>query len=416
MDFPMTRPTTTIDISSPDAYANETLIADNLRRVRNETPVAWVEQEPYAPFWAILKHADIMEIERLGKVFINEPRLTLLPEAFERKTIETFGSRTGLVRTLLDMDEPDHRKFRQITQVWFNGPALEKLRMRMAALAREYVDKLEDLGGACDFAEDIAVHYPLVMITSILGLPDEDVGLVLRLTQSLFGAQDPERVEKGDYGVEAAQEFFAYLSGIVAERRRAPRDDLMSVIANAQIDGEPIRDIDALSYGMLLAAAGHDTTSASLSVGMLALARRPDQQALLKSEPDAARTASDEFFRWATPVRHFVRTAVADHEIRGVKIAKGEAVTLMYLSGNRDEEAFEEADALRVLRAPNRHLGFGFGPHHCLGRVLAEMELEAFLREFAARFEWIEPAGEAEWVRTNHTGGLKRFPVRYAFR
>ena len=250
------------------------------------------------------------------------------------------------------------------------------------------------------------------MITSILGLPDSDAPLVLRLTQELFGASDPERNANGDFGLATAMEFFGYLGGVVAQRRADPRDDLMSVVATATIHGEPLSDMETLSYGMLLAAAGHDTTSSSVGVGMMQLARNPGEFAKLKANPDLVESAAQEIFRWATPVRHFMRTAAEDTEVAGQKIAKGEQVAILYLSANRDERAFDAPDEVRIERNPNRHLGFGYGAHHCLGRILAEMEVESLFREIALRVETIELAGEPEWVKTNHTGGLKHLPLR----
>ena len=410
----MIRPTTTIDAFSPEAYADEAGIAARFKEMRAQGDVLWIEQEPYRPFWAVLRHNDIMEVERNNKVWLNAPRLTLLPSWFEDRTIAQFGSRRGPVRTLLDMDEPDHRKHRKLTQSWFNSKFLNTLRERMKLLAREYVDKLEQLApsGEFDFVEEIAVPYPLIMITSILGLPESDAPLVLRLTQELFGASDPDRNAAGDFGLATAMEFFGYLGGVVQERRKDPQDDLMSVVATAQIDGEPLSDMDTLSYGMLLAAAGHDTTSSSVGVGMLQLARNPAEFAKLKADPALIAPAAQEIFRWATPVRHFMRTAAEDTELAGQPIAAGEQVAILYLSGNRDERAFDEPDAFRIDRSPNRHLGFGYGAHHCLGRILAEMEVEALFAEIAARVATIELAGEPEWVKTNHTGGLKRLPVR----
>lgn len=410
----MTRPTSTIDAFSPEAYADEAGIAARFAAMRAQGDVLWIEQEPYRPFWAVLRHKDIMEIERNSKVWLNAPRLTLLPAWFEDRTIAQFGSRTGPVRTLLDMDEPDHRKHRQLTQSWFNSRFLDTLRERMKLLAREYVDKIARLAplGPFDFVEEIAVPYPLIMITSILGLPESDAPLVLRLTQELFGASDPDRNANGDFGLATAMEFFGYLGGVVQQRRQAPQDDLMSVIATATIDGAPVSDMDTLSYGMLLAAAGHDTTSSSVGVGMMQLARNPDQFAKLQADPALVAPAAQEIFRWATPVRHFMRTAAVNTEIAGQPIAAGEQVAILYLSGNRDERAFDEPDAFRIDRTPNRHLGFGYGAHHCLGRILAEMELEALFAEIAVRVATITLAGEPEWVKTNHTGGLKRLPVR----
>ncbi|MEY4889445.1 MAG: hypothetical protein RIQ75_575, partial [Pseudomonadota bacterium] len=373
----------------------------------------WIDQAPYRPFWAVLRRDDIMTVERDSKTWVAAPRQTLMPRDIEDAIIAQWGVRTGPVRSLLDMDGADHRDRRALTQSWFNSRFLDTLRDRMALLAREYVDKLAALGGECDFIEEIAVPYPLIMITSILGLPDSDAPLVLRLTQELFGAQDPERQRSGEYGQDVVMEFFQYLAGVVAQRRQQPEGDLMSVVANATIDGEPLSDMDTLSYGMLLAAAGHDTTSSSVGVGMMQLALNPSEFEKLKTDPSLIPSAAQEMFRWATPVRHFIRTAVVDTELGGQKIKAGEAVCLMYLSGNRDEAAFDDPDNFRVDRSPNRHVAFGYGAHHCLGRILAEMELEALFNEIVKRVESIELAGEPEWVKTNHTGGLKHLPIRY---
>ena len=373
----------------------------------------WIEQAPYKPFWAVLRRDDIMKVERDSKTWLAAPRQTLIPSDIEDAIIAQWGVRTGPVRTLLDMDGTDHRDHRNLTQSWFNSGFLETLRDRMSQLAGEYVDKLEALGGECDFVEEIAVPYPLIMITSILGLPESDAALVLRLTQELFGAQDPDRQRSGEYGQDVAIEFFGYLGQIVAQRRAEPKEDLMSVVANATLHGHPLPDIDTLSYGMLLAAAGHDTTSSSVGVGMMQLALNPGEFAKLKADPGLIPSAAQEMFRWATPVRHFLCTAAVDTELAGQAIKAGESVCLMYLSANRDEQAYPDPDVFRVDRSPNRHVAFGYGAHHCLGRILAEMEVEALFREIAARVDSIELAGQPEWVKTNHTGGLKSLPLRY---
>ncbi|MFM1981862.1 MAG: hypothetical protein RJB22_581 [Pseudomonadota bacterium] len=410
------RPTSNLDIFSPHAYLDEAQVAQTCQEMRAQGPVLWIEQDPYRPFWAVLSNEAIRTVERDNKTWLAAPRLTLVPRDIEDTIIAQWGVRTGPVRTLLDMDEPDHRKFRGLTQSWFNSRFLKSLDDRMTRLATEYVDKLEQLGGQCDFVEEIAIPYPLIMITSILGLPDSDAPLVLKLTQELFGAQDPDRQRSGDYGQEVAMAFFGYLAGVVAERRADPREDLMSVVANATMDGAPLSDIDTLSYGMLLAAAGHDTTSSSVGVGMMQLARNPAEFAKLKANPDLVPLAAQEIFRWATPVRHFFRTAAHDTVLAGQEIKAGESVCLMYLSGNRDEAAFDAPEAFRVDRSPNRHVAFGYGAHHCLGRVLAEMEVEALLREIAKRVDTIALDGTPTWVKTNHTGGLKSLPIRYTMR
>jgi cytochrome P450 len=409
----MTKPTTDIDIISPEAWLDPADVVAKYKLLRAEGDIFWIDQEPYRPFWAVLRHADIMEVERNGAVWLNEPRLTIIPRDIEDATIAQFGKRTGPVRTLLDMDQPDHRKHRNVTQAWFNSKFLDTLRDRMASLATEYVDKIAGFeGGVFDFAEEIAVPYPLTMITAIMGLPETDAPLVLKLTQELFGAQDPDRQRAGDYGLETTMQFFGYLSGIIQERRADPKDDLMSVIASAQIDGAPMADLDALSYGMVLAAAGHDTTSSTIGVGMMQLALNPGELAKLKADPETAIPAAQEMFRYATPVRHFARTAATDTSLAGQTIAAGESVALFYLSANRDEAAFDDPEAFHIDRSPNRHLGFGYGAHHCLGRVLAEMEVEALFREIGRRVETVELAGDLAWVKTNFTGGLKHCPIR----
>lgn len=412
----MTKPIGTLDVFSPEAWLDEDEVARRCKELRAQGPVLWIEQEPYRPFWAVLTRDAIMQVERDSKTWLAAPRQTLIPRDIEDAIIAQWGVRTGPVRTLLDMDGKEHRDHRALTQTWFNSGFLDSLRERMALLARDYVDRLAALGGECDFVEEVAVPYPLIMITSILGLPDSDAPRVLRLTQELFGAQDPDRQRSGQYGQDVAMEFFGYLAGVVAERRQDPREDLMSVLANATLNGQPLSDIDTLSYGMLLAAAGHDTTSSSVGIGMMQLARHPDQFAMLKADPGLIPSAAQEMFRWATPVRHFMRTAAVDTELAGQKIAAGESVCLVYLSGNRDEAAFPDADAFRVDRSPNRHVAFGYGAHHCLGRILAEMEVEALFREIVARVDSVELAGAPEWVKTNHTGGLKHLPIHFTMK
>jgi len=407
------RPACAIDAFSPQAYVDEHAIAASLNAMRKQGDILWVDQAPYRPFWAVLRLEHIMEVERNNRVWLNAPRLTLLPTWFEDRTFAQFGNRTGPVRTLLDMDEPDHRKHRQVTQTWFNPRHLDTLRERIRLLACDYVDRIQRLAaqGPFDFIEQIAVPYPLIMITTILGLPDCDAPLVLRLTQELFDATDPERNKAGDFGLATAMEFLGYLGRVVQERRKDPQDDLMSVIASATIDGAPLADIDTLSYGLLLAAAGHDTTSSIAGAGMMQLARNPGEFAKLKTDPLLIASAAQEMFRWATPVRHFMRTAAVDTELAGQPITAGEQVALIYLSGNRDERAFDAADQFRIDRNLNRHVAFGYGAHHCLGRILAEMEIEALFGEIAARIETVELAGEPQWVKTNHIGRLKRLSV-----
>jgi cytochrome P450 len=208
-------------------------------------------------------------------------------------------------------------------------------------------------------------------------------------------------------------EFMDYFGVLIANRRARPTEDLASLIANARVDDAPIGDLEALSYYILIATAGHDTTSSTISGGLLALIRHPDQMAKLRAEPGLMSSAIDEMVRWVTPVRHFFRTAVEDCDIGGRRVRAGDSLLLWYPSANRDETAFPSADAFDITRTPNRHMAFGYGPHVCLGQPLARMEIRVFFEELLARADGFALAGEPAWLASNFVGGLKRMPIRY---
>ena len=262
----------------------------------------------------------------------------------------------------------------------------------------------------------------------ILGVPVEDEPRMLKLTQELFGAQDEDLSRDSGAlaskdvaaGLAAMQgvvaDFFQYFTQITADRRTNPRDDVSTVIANGKIDGAPIGEFEAMSYYVIVAAAGHDTTSASTAGGVLAMLESPEQLKKMMADPKAhSRTAVDEAIRWTTPVKHFMRTAQQDAEIRNKKVLKGESIMLCYPSGNRDEEVFEDPNSFRVDRTPNKLISFGYGGHMCLGMHLARMEMMALYEELFSRVKSIELAGPATHIKANFVGGPKSFPVRYKF-
>jgi cytochrome P450 len=319
------------------------------------------------------------------------------------------------LRTLIHMDAPDHKVYRALTDKWFHPASLKKLDQRIAELARRTVDDMMSKGNRCDFARDVAVNYPLSVILSILGLPDDDYPRMLKLTQELFGAADDDlaRGKTMEDLLEVIADFFRYFGELTAQRRLRPTDDLASVIANATIDGRELGDMETISYYVIIATAGHDTTSSSIAGGLHALLAHPDQLQLLRDDPSLMASAVEEMIRWTTPVKHFMRTAVEDCEVGGQKIAAGESLLLSYPSGNRDESVFDHADRFDITRSPNKHLAFGFGVHFCLGAQLARMEARALFAELLPRLVSIESDGEPAWMRTLFVGGLKRFPVRY---
>jgi len=394
----------------PAAYADEARLHEAFGVLRRESPVHWVEAEGFNPFWAITRHADVAAIETNVAVFRNEPRPLLLPAIAD--------ARPAPLRTLIHMDAPDHTALRGLTAPWFHHKLVKQMTDRMAELAREQVDRMAESGGECDFARDVAMYFPIQVINSLLGLPDEDVPRLLKLTQELFGNADPE-LRRGETAEEAQAvvfDFFTYFNALTHERRANPTEDLASVIANAEMDGRQLNPGELMSYYIIIATAGHDTTSSTISGGLLALLENPAELQRLRDDPSLMATAADEMIRWVTPVKHFMRTATADYSLRGVTIRKGQSVLLSYPSANRDEDVFEEPMRFDVGRSPNKHLAFGMGPHFCLGATLARLEIQAIFNEMLPRLEWIELAGEAEFMQTTFVGGPKHLPVRYKMR
>ncbi|KAA0110604.1 cytochrome P450 [Mycolicibacterium sp. P1-5] len=404
-------------LAEPRAYAEEARLYKALAHLREHAPVSYVEAPDYRPFWAITKHSDVMAIERDNELWINARRPMLQTAATDELSAANLAAGGGL-RTLIHMDDPLHRDIRKIGADWFRPKAMRALKTRVDELAKIYVDKMVANGPECDFVQEVAVNFPLYVILSLLGLPESDFGRMLKLTQELFGGDDDE-LSRGKDPEElhaVILDFFQYFTALTAERRANPTEDLASAIANAKLDGEFLNDIDCLSYYVIVASAGHDTTSAAISGGLLALIEHQDQLARLKAQPELMGTAVEEIIRWTAPVKEFMRTATADTEVRGVPISKGESVLLSYVSANRDEEIFDNPDTFDVGRDPNKHLSFGYGVHFCLGAALARMEINSFFTELLPRLESIELAGDPEFISTIFVGGLKHLPIRYSLR
>ncbi len=401
-----------LTVIDPDAYAEEDRLHAACAVLRRESPVHWVDGLPeYNPFWVVTRRADILEIEKNHEVFHNHPRPVLVPAEEDKRQAEQ-----GMVlRTLIHIDDPDHRKLRPIAADWFRPKTLRTMQENVNALARRYVDLMAERGGECDFASDVAVHYPLQVILSLLGLPESDFPRMLKLTQEIFGGQDPERRrgETPEEQLAVVLDFFAYFQRLINDRRENPTEDLASAIANARVDGEYLSDLDASSYFVIIATAGHDTTSSTIAGGLHALLRHPDQLEKLRADPSLLPGAVEEMIRWVTPVKEFMRTATRDYDIGGVTVKEGQNVLLMYPSGNRDEAEFDDPDRFDITRTPNRHVAFGAGVHYCLGAQLAKMETQALFAELLPRLEHIELAGPVEGVPSTFVSGLKRLPIRY---
>ena len=418
IDVPADIAATLVD---PTAYADNR-IHDAYRWLRANNPLGVARPDGYAPFWVVTRHAHIAAISRQNELFHNADRpTTLTPIAFEERVRKITGG-PNLVRSLVQMDAPDHPKYRALTQGWFMPANLVKFEARIREIARHTVEKMIAKGGTCDFVADVALGYPLHVIMEILGVPERDEPRMLRLTQELFGPQDPDKTRIRDQ-LTAEQlaamlqmvvdDFATYFRAITEDRRRHPRDDLASVIANARINGDYLPEHDATSYYIIVATAGHDTTSSSTAGAIWALAENPEQFAMVKADPSLISGLVDEAIRWMTPVKNFMRSATADTELGGRDVKKGDWLMLCYASANRDEEVFEEPDQFRCDRKPNRHIAFGYGAHLCLGQYLAKLEMRILFEELLPRLKSIALDGEVKMTQAVFVNGPKRLPIRF---
>jgi cytochrome P450 len=398
-------------------------IHDAYKWLRANRPLGIAQPEGYDAFWVVTRHADILDISRQNALFHSGDKATTIVSAEgDARVRRLTGGSPHLVRSLVQMDAPDHPKYRVMTQAWFLPQNIRKLEDRIREIARVAVDRMMATGGSCDFVSEVALHYPLHVIMEILGVPAEDEGRMLRLTQELFGAADPDlgrenepSAEPMDMGAIQAvlADFYQYFAKLSADRREHPREDLATVIATAQLDGRPISEFEAMSYYVIVATAGHDTTSSTTAGAMQALAENPDQLAWLKEDLTRVPGLIDEAIRWTTPVKTFMRSATEDAEVAGQPIAKDDWLMLCYASGNRDESVFDEPDRFRADRAPNKQLAFGYGAHLCLGQHLAKMEMRILFEELLPKLSSVELAGRPRMSEAVFVNGLKSLPIRF---
>ena len=411
-------------IVDPKAYADGKRVDDAFTTLRRDLPLAVAQPEGFDPFWVVTKHADIQEVERQNDLFHNGDTFTTLTNKEGAAAVmKLTGGSPHLVRSLVQMDNPDHFAYRRLTQAWFLPQNLRKLEARIREIARGFVDRMASYGDRCDFARDVAFLYPLHVIMEVIGVPEADEPLMLKLTQELFGAADPEMNRSGEHVTDADKgvanvqqtvaELMMYFTEMSENRRRVPKEDLATVLANATIDGQPLGHFEALSYYIIAATAGHDTTSNTTAGALWALLDHPDQLAKVKANPALIPGLVEESIRWVTPVKHFMRSATADTELAGKKIAKGDWMMLAYPSGNRDEDVFKDPFRFDVERTPNKHVAFGYGAHVCLGQHLGRMEMRILWEELLPRLDSIAMDGEPKNSEANFVCGPKALPVRF---
>ena len=403
-----------IELISPKYYAEYGYPYEEWRLLRKEAPVYWFDRLPSVPFWAITRHADIVSISRQPKLFLNAPRLVVGGEG-------NAGGDTP-VRMLLNMDPPEHHAFRSLVNKRFTPRALRPIWDRVDDIATSILDAVTFDGEETefDFVEQVSARLPIWVIAEMLGVPRSDWELLFDWTNQIIGASDSEYQPAGMSAMEtltsARQALFQYFQELTDDRRKAPRDDLISVLTHAKIDGEPLPAFELMSYYFLLVVAGNETTRNATTGGLQALIENPDQLELAQRDPGVEKPMVEEILRWTSPVIHFTRTAAKDVELHGQKIRAGESLCLFYPSANRDERVFDEPDRFIIGRRPTRHIAFGIGEHVCLGAHVARIELQVIFRHIVARLERVERVGPIERLQSGIVGGIKHMPIRWKLR
>lgn len=384
-------------------------------RLRRESPIHWCGRDAGEPFWAVTRHEDIVQISRQPERFLNAPRLVM---SFARDLDEQDFP----VRMLLNIDPPEHHQYRSLISKRFTPRALQSITGQVDGIAEEILDQVMQ-GGAeseTDFVGAVSARLPIWVIAQMLGVPRSDWELLFHWTNRTIGAADPEYLEAGKTPLETVNDarlaLFQYFTAMTEDRRKNPKDDLVSILANAKVDSKPLPPFELLSYYFLLVVAGNETTRNATSGGLLALIENPGELDKVRRNPKLVKPLVEEILRWTSPVIHFCRTPVEDVEIRGKRIRAGERLVLFYPSANRDESVFKDPEQFRIERIPNRHIAFGIGEHFCLGAHVARLELEVIFRHLVTRLEHVELAGPVERLRSSIVGGIKHMPIRYRLR
>ena len=399
-----------IDLTDLDLFA-QGRAHDAFRRLRAEAPVYWnAGTDEFPGFWSVTKYADLIAVSREPTTFISSRGISMAVDPVNPTPAAGAG------KMLITIDPPQHVRLRRLVNKGFTPRMVAQLEPEVRAISGRIIDAVAPRG-ECDFVTDIAAQLPLAVICTMLGVPDEDRDLMFTLTNRVLGADDPEyQTAVGDARETANQglrDMFGHFIRLVGERRAARRDDLVSVLTGAEIDGESLTDEEILYFCYLLILAGNETTRNAISGGMLALCEYPDQRARLAADPVLLPVAIEEILRWTSPVMHMARIATRDVELGGQRIQKGEKLLLWYPSANRDEAVFPDGDRFDVGRTPNDHIAFGIGEHFCLGAGLARLELRVIFEALGRRLPDIALAGPVERLRSSFIGGIKHMPVRF---
>lgn len=408
-----------LDLIAPDRYGRSGPPHSVWAALRERDPVHWCEPEGFESFWAITRHADITEISSQPDVFCNSQGIVVL-NAEQIAANERGDNPLRAMRTIIEMDPPEHRIYRKLASGFFTPKGIGELDQIVTASARSLIDSLGG-EGECDFIDKIAQRHPLRVLSTILGIDRDDEERLLELTQQLFASEDPDYQRAGDDRTEASKElgleFYAMFDRIIRDRQANPRGDLATMLATTPLPGgEPMGPLETFGYYLIVFTAGHDTTRNALSGALAAFVEHPGELAKVAADPELAKGAVEEIVRWSTPVNYMKRTALRDVDFGGRRIREGDRLTLFYGSANRDGDVFDEPHRFDVARQPNRHLGFGWAEHFCLGAHLARASILALVRELASRVDTIEFTAPPTQTASAFVVGLKTLPVRYRFR
>jgi cholest-4-en-3-one 26-monooxygenase len=398
------------DLIDPERYARRGYPHDAWTRLRAEAPVAHFAPEGWQPFWAITKHADVLELAKQPERFSSAKGITLV--------------RAGVVippsEMVVMLDPPKHGPVRRVANGRFTPRAVRTQRPDIERIATETIDSSlgAEASGELDFVERIAAPFPLGVIAWILGVPADDWQHLFRWTNEVIGKDDAEYRRPGETPGQtikrARGEVHAYFRQLIAQRRDHPQDDLMSELLTGEIEGKALNDEQLVSYCELLVEAGNETTRNAISGGLLALSEHPGEWERLQAHPELLPDAVEEILRWVSPISHFTRTATEDYKLRDATIRAGEQVALYFGSANRDEEVFEDPFMFKIDRSPNPHLAFGFGEHFCMGAHVARVEIETIFRHLLGRMRTLEVVGTVERLSSITNGSIKRLPVNYS--
>jgi cytochrome P450 len=389
---------TSFPLHSPDFYAGDPYPV--YRELRATSPVCWND---VTNFWALLKYEDVRFVSSNPALFSSAKGITIPDPAIPSPVQEG---------NLIFSDPPRHRQMRKLINAGFTRRQVTVLEPKIREIVTGILDGIEP-GSVHEFAEEVAAPLPTRMIAELIGAPPDDWEQFRAWSDAATGTADPE-IEL-DSAVALGQ-LYEYFQKLIAARRSEPRDDLLSVLAEAEIDEHRLDDEDLLNFAFLLLVAGNETTRNLIALGTLALIAHPDQCRPLVDDPALIPGAVEEMLRWNSPVVHMARTATTDVEIRGQLIRAGDVVVMLYQSANRDEEIFgPDSEEFKVTRNPNPHIAFGCGEHSCVGAQLARLEASVLFEELLARFPKLELVGEVDRMRATMVPGVKRMPVRLGF-